>query len=281
MAEHEEMREGQVEIPRVVYEGNDEVLKEQVVHYEKGTRRIVLFTVLGLLLGWFSYRYYTESFLPLKAVLGIPYKLSEFLHQALHGEHDLRTGLGIFGWDAFFPQAPRISYLAEYGTSALFGGALYGSLAYFTGDKRIFTLSGYVRFGCIWAVVISVWTGALFGANAWQVKQNNCLTDLSGIFVVREFTGNGYYADYWEEQKNRLRETFYEGAGPERAAKTLRDPKGEMELDLIFGDNGQGAMQAWIHPEKGYLVTDQGYVYRMTDAFMDLYRTYAEEEEAE
>ena len=145
MAEHEEMREGQVEIPRVVYEGNDEVLKEQVVHYEKGTRRIVLFTVLGLLLGWFSYRYYTESFLPLKAVLGIPYKLSEFLHQALHGEHDLRTGLGIFGWDAFFPQAPRISYLAEYGTSALFGGALYGSLAYFTGDKRIFTLSGYVR----------------------------------------------------------------------------------------------------------------------------------------
>ena len=30
MAEHEEMREGQVEIPRVVYEGKDEELKEQV-----------------------------------------------------------------------------------------------------------------------------------------------------------------------------------------------------------------------------------------------------------
>ena len=36
-------------------------------------------------------------------------------------------------------------------------------------------------------------------------------------------------------------------------------------------------MLAWIHPEKGYLVTDQGKVYQMTDAFMDLYRECLEE----
>lgn len=281
MADYEKKREDQVEIPKVIYEGKDEVLKEQVVHYEKGTRRILLFTVLGLLLGWFSYRYYGEEFFPLKVILAVPYKLSEYLHEALHGEHDLYAGLGIFGRDAFFPQAPAVSCLAEYGTSALFGGALYGSLAYFTGDKRVFTLSGYVRFGCVWAAVIGIFTGALFGANAWQVEQNNRLEGLSGMFVIRESTGTGYYADYWERRGDLLRETFYEGAGPEKISADCREPEGEEELDLIFGKEGQGAMLAQIHPEKGYLVTDRGYVYRMTDAFMELYRTCAQETEAE
>ena len=278
MAEHEEMREGQVEIPRVVYEGKDEELKEQVVHYEKGTRRIVLFTVLGLLLGWFSYCYYGADFFPLKVILAVPYKLSECLHQALHGEELYGlTGLGMFGRDAFFPQAPYLSVLAEYGISALFGGAVYGSLAYFTGDKRIFTLSGYARFGCVWAAVIGVCTSALFGMNALQVSRNNHLTDLRGMFVIGDSGGRGFYADYWETENNRLQETFYEGNGPEEVGAEVREPEQERELDLIFGAHGEGAMLAWIHPEKGYLVTDQGKVYQMTDAFMDLYRECLEE----
>ena len=266
-------KEEPVKIPRVDYEGGDEVLKEQVVHYEKGTRRIVIFTIAGLLLGWFSYCYYGADFFPLKVILAVPYKLSECLHQALHeeGMYAVR-GLGIFGMDAFFPQAPYVSVLAEYGTSALFGGAVYGSLAYFTGDKRIFTLTGYVRFGCIWAAVISVWTAALFGMNAGQVSRNERLIDLSGIFVSGDMEGRGFYADYWKENGDRLREAFYEGSGPKKTGSDIREPEQERELDLIFGPHGEGAMLAWIHPEKGYLVTDQGNVYQMTESFMELYR---------
>ena len=39
MAEHEEMREGQVEIPRVVYEGKDEELKELLIAAKMGVSR--------------------------------------------------------------------------------------------------------------------------------------------------------------------------------------------------------------------------------------------------
>lgn len=269
----EEQMEEPVEIPRVGYSGKDEVLKEQVVHYEKGTRRILIFTVVGLLLGWFSYCYYGADFFPLKVILAVPYKLSECLHQALHEEGMYRiAGLGIFGRDAFFPQAPYVSVFAEYGMPALFGGAIYGSLAYFTGDKRIFTLAGYVRFGCAWAAVISVCTVALFSMNSLQVRRNNCLTDLSGLFVIGDSGGRGFYADYWEAEGDRLKEAFYEGIGPEEVGAGIREPEQEQELDLIFGSHGEGAMLAWIHPEKGYLVTDQGKVYQMTDAFMKLYR---------
>ncbi len=272
MTEKERKKEERIQIPRVTYEGKDEVLKEQVVHYEKGTRRIVLFTVVGLLLGWFSYCYYGEEFLPLKIILAIPYKCSELLHQSLHGDHGLYLRSWIFAGDAFFPQAPNVSYLAEYGTSALFGGAVYGSLAYFTGDKRIFTLTGYLRFGFVWAAVIGVWTGALFGANAWQVSRNNQLKEVSGMFVNGEEMGRGYYAGYWEKNGDGLRQAFYEGDGPRLLKEEIREPEGEVELDLYFGAGGKGAMYGRIHPKKGYLVTDQGLVYQMTDAFMELYR---------
>lgn len=281
MAEEYEKRDGEVRFPKVTYEGNDRELKEQVIHYEKGTRRILIFTVVGLLMGWFSYRYYGETFLPLKIVLAVPYKLSELLHNSLHPAVYMEW-LGEF--DAFFPQAPYVSRLAEYGTSALFGGAIYGSLAYFTGDKRIFTLSRYVRFGCIWAAVIGVWTAALFGANAWQVGQNNALKNVSGFFIEGEWSGTGYLIGMETERGDTarcLQDAFYEGQGPRKAAADIREPEGEQRLGLYFGKLCQGDMCARIHPELGYLVTDEGLVYEMTDAFMEVYRECVEVENSE
>lgn len=279
MGEEYKGKEEGIAIPRVVYEGNDTTLKEQVVHYEKGTRRIVIFTIVGLLMGWFSYRYYGENFLPLKMVLAIPYKMSELWHQAFHTEEIWFQGPRPD--DLFFPQAPFVSWLAEYGTSALFGGAVYGSLAYFTGDKRIFTLSGYLRFGCVWAAVISVWTAILFGANGWQAGQNNELKNVSGFFIESEWSGSGYYADFQEETYERLWNAFYEEGGPKAIQEDVREEEGELPVELRFGKFLQGAMSARIHPEKGYLVTDRGYVYQMTDAFMEVYRECLEEENDE
>lgn len=278
MAEEYLRQEEEIAIPRVSYEGSDRDLKEQVVHYEKGTRRIIIFTVVGLLMGWFSYRYYGENFLPLKIVLAVPYKLSELLHNAFHPA--VYTGLGMAdAMDEFFPQAPYISWLAEYGTAALFGGAIYGSLAYFTGDKRIFTLSRYVRFGCVWAAVIGIWTAALFGGNALQVARNNDLKDVTGFFIMGKYRGSGYYLDeIRDETAGRLVDSFYEGNGPEAIPADIRVPEEEQAIELRFGKD-QGYMRAWICPEYGYLATDEGRVYQMTDAFVEVYENCLEEED--
>lgn len=276
MTEENRKQEG-IAIPKVSYEGGDKVLKEQVIHYEKGTRRIIIFTVVGLLMGWFGYRYYGETFLPMKMILAVPYKLSEMLHHALHP-----AVLGELGKaDAFFPQAPILSWLAEYGTSALFGGAIYGSLAYFTGDKRIFNLSGYVKFGCAWAALISVWTAGLLGGNAWQVTRNNELKDVTGFFISGEHSGSGYYqgaSGETEQIRAAMVDAFYGEEGPEELPASAREPSGEQKLELVFGSH-QGVMDALIHREKGYLVTDQGYVYQMQDEFMKIYNECVEKEE--
>lgn len=269
-----------VRIPKVSYEGNDRDLKEQVIHYEKGTRRIIIFTVVGLLMGWFSYKYYGENFLPLKIILAVPYKLNELMHNALHPA--VYTDLGMAdALDEFFPQAPLVSRLAEYGTSALFGGAIYGSLAYFTGDKRIFTLSRYVRFGCVWAAVIGAWTVVLLGGNALQVERNNNLKDVTGFFIMGEYTGQSYYLGQGEMRDmtaELLVDSFYEEDGPAEISPDVRTSEEELEIELIFG-KGQGYMQARISPETGYLVTDEGRVYQMTDSFMEVYRACLEEED--
>lgn len=276
MAEEYGKREEGIEIPKVSYEGDDRNLKEQVIHYEKGTRRILIFTIVGLIMGWFSYRYYGESFLPLKIVLAVPYKLSEMLHNAFHPA--IYTGLGMAdAMDEFFPQAPIISRLAEYGTSALFGGAIYGSLAYFSGDKRIFTLSRYIRFGCVWAAVIGAWTAVLFGLNGIQVAENNDLKNVTGFFIMGEYTGQSYYLGQ-DETAGLLVDSFYEGKGPEEIKPDSRNTDGELEIEIRFGKD-QGYMRALVSPKEGYLVTDEGRVYQMTDSFMEVYRACLSEED--
>ncbi len=275
----EQRQDESVVIPKITYEGNDRDLKEQVIHYEKGTHRIVVFTIVGLLMGWFSYQYYGENFLPLKIILAIPYKCSEMLHEAFHPPIYAQMGMMGCELDKFFPQAPYVSILAEYGTAALFGGAVYGSLAYFTGDKRIFTLTKYVKFGCVWAAVIAVWTAALFGVNHWQVKRNDTLQNISSMFINGDWGGRAYPAGSIEGQE--LIEAFYEGEGPVVCAVSERKPEEEYIIEFSFGVYRQGQMSAWIHPEKGYLVTDQGTTYQMTEAFMEQYRVYLEEENHE
>lgn len=124
-------RDQEFEIPREVYDGEEKKLKKRVVHFQKGVRRIFIFTIVGFIMGRFSYLYVTMRFLPLKAVVGVPYKLNEVIHNLLHGRQWMQTTL-----DTFFPNANYVSLFAENVIPILFGGAIYGSLAYFTGDKE-------------------------------------------------------------------------------------------------------------------------------------------------
>ena len=107
-------------------------LKEQVEHYDKGNRRILVFTIVGLIMGWFSYRYYITDLLPLKIVIGIPYKLSEMIHVVFHNHnyaYSVQSSQSLR--NEFFPQYYFASIFAEYGISALIGGAVYGSIGFF------------------------------------------------------------------------------------------------------------------------------------------------------
>ena len=264
-------KEKELEIPNTVYEGTDHKLKEQIVHYEKGTRRIVIFTLAGLIMGWFSISYYTDSFLPTKIILAIPYKISEIFYGLIHDiPYEYARSGGLAMADAYFPQNKALSFLAERITPVLTGGAVYGSLAFFTGDSRIFTLKKYLKFAAAWALAIGLYGGALTGLNAYGVKMNNELRDINGYFLYSESYGEFFseeMGDYSESVFQQLNEAFFEDGEPESLTDVRRTHLGEKELEIWMGKYRQGYMIAYVNPSNRYLVTDEGRIYRITERF--------------
>lgn len=267
-------------------------LKEQIEHYDKGTRRIAVFTIVGLILGWFSVKYYVTDFLPLKIIIGIPYKISEMIHVTLH-DHDFIYSAAQWAdyssltsrafLNEFFPQSYLASAAAEFGIAALVGGAIYGSIGFFTGDKRIFTLTKYLKFAAVWAVVILLAVGGTFLANHLAVEKNQKFEDVSGFLLHYEHGGDGYYGDDAGERGayfKQLSEAFF-ADGPLSEAELQRNPKGEETIEFLFGPWHSRYMAALINLEDRYLVSDNRTVYRISEEFCRMVKEYQEREEKE
>ncbi|WP_455436762.1 hypothetical protein [Hungatella hathewayi] len=263
-------KEKELEIPHTLYEGEDHKLKEQIVHYEKGTRRIIVFTLVGLIMGWFSISYYTDRFLLTKIILAVPYKISEIFYGLIHDVPYLYTRFGGIA-DAYFPQNGTLSILAERITPVLTGGAVYGSLAFFTGDSRIFTLKKYLKFAAAWMLVIGLYGGALTGLNAYCVEKNNRLEDINAYFLNSEYYGT-LFADeigdsFSKQVFDQLNEAFFEDGKPELLSDVQRIGEQEVRLEIRMGKLRSGYMIAFVNPYKRYLVTDEGWIYRITERF--------------
>ncbi len=156
-----------IELPEIVYQGEDQKLQERIGKFKAGTFRIILFSIVGMIMGWFSFEYYGDSFLLTKVILAVPYKISEAIYVTIIGtgaEGAMQENVQLF--TAFFPYSPIATFLAERITPVLLGGAIYGALAYFTGDKRVFTLPRFIRFFGVWCMVILLYVGGVYVVNA-------------------------------------------------------------------------------------------------------------------
>lgn len=117
-----------IEIPQVTYHGDDKKLKERVSKFKAGTLRIVIFTIVGLFMGYYSHTYVTDPFFPTKLITAIPYKVMEAIYGSiLHV--DTMVSREFWGytleWE-FFPYSALANPLAEPFTTMLIGGAIYG-----------------------------------------------------------------------------------------------------------------------------------------------------------
>lgn len=272
-------RDWDFEIPRELYDGEEKKLKKRVIHFRKGVRRIFVFTIVGFIMGWFSYLYVTMRFLPLKAVVGVPYKLNEVIHNLLHGGQRMQTTL-----DAFFPNANYVSVFAENILPVLFGGAIYGSLAYFTGDRKVFTYKRFVKFFSVWVMILAVSIGGTFAGNAYVCNKNESLKDITGFMVHSDLVGESAFAgknvkkDVNQAIGSYLEQAFYkEGGNLEKLDQSVREKSGEQLLCLWFGKAQSGYMECQVNAEKRYIVTGQGNVFRITEDFAKMLQKFDRE----
>lgn len=192
-----------VSIPRISYTGEDKRLTERVRKFKVGSFRILVFTLVGMVMGFYSYTYHGDNFLPMKILLAIPYKLSEFLyvHVIGTGAQELWKEIAVLENDPvpalrlteFFPYSGLATRLAEHVTPMLIGGMVYGVLAYLTGDKRVFTMKRLAKFVGLWCMVIALFVAGVYGVNAydsthWENRPQNA--EMAEVIEMTETAGN-------------------------------------------------------------------------------------------
>lgn len=266
-------KQDRIEIPKVVYQGDDEKLKERVYKFKEGSFRIAVFTMVGLIMGYFSHTYVTDTFFPTKLLIAIPYKVCETIYVFLLGTDAAELAdMGIYcGWmTEFFPHSMIATLLAETVTTMLIGGAIYGSLAYFTGDKRVFTLQRFVKFFSCWCVIILLTIGAAYGVNA-KAKMDNENFQGDAAFFFYDQRGNGSLAR-GEELREMLQEYFHKEL---EQVTFVRDRENEVPLAIYYDHDTRFGLYQINYAEK-YVVTEKGQTYRISREFAQIAQDYAE-----
>lgn len=266
-----------IEIPDVVYQGDDRKLKERVFKFKSGSLRIAIFTIVGFVMGAYSHTYVQVSFFPMKLILAIPYKISEAVYVSVIGTDAARmmmTAKQAKGWywifTEFFPHSYIATFMAEYCTTVLIGGAIYGSLAYFTGDRRVFTLQRFLKFAAVWCGVILVMVGASYLVNYRAICDNEALRGEPGFHIYNSEGRGTRIGERAAEQT--VKELFYSEL---EEMYVVRDYEKELPLEINFGYYRCCCCR--VNYEKQYLATEGGRTYHISEEFAQIIRRYEEE----
>lgn len=266
-------QENKLEIPSIVYQGDDKKLKERVRKFKAGTFRIALFTVVGFIMGHYSYTYVGENFLPMKAILAIPYKLNEALYVSILGTDAMVRGTEQYHmfttFTEFFPHSYLATFLAESVTTVLIGGAVYGALAYFTGDRRVFTLQRFIKFAGYWCAAILLCVGLAYGVNARAVADNEALI---GKPVIRLYDREGKF----DSEENAAIEALLEEC---ICSGLIRDDlqrhyEGEVYIRIMLSPFRTTVCR--VNFEEGYLVAEKGTAYRIPEEYAQIMKDYTD-----
>ena len=269
--------QNKLEIPDVVYQGDDRRLKERVFQFRRGSLRIAVFTLVGFIMGAYSHNYTGIGFFPVKLIMAIPYKISEAIYVSIIGTDGAGLSAALSGqwyltFTEFFPHSVIATFLAENFTAVLVGGALYGSLAYFTGDRRVFTLQRFTEFAAIWCGMILIAVGSAYLVNARAVYDNERLRGEPRMYLHTS-DGRGSRISGGEGD-GLLTEYLYSELEPR---EVVRDRDRETVV-LTIEFNGLRVHNYRVNHEAQYLVTEQGRVYYISEDFAQVIRRIDEGE---
>lgn len=255
------MNENQTEIkiPKVNFPGDDKKLLERIIKFREGTIRIIIFTLVGFVMGFFGYTYTKDSFIVTKIIFAIPYKVSEAIYTTIIGTgvsnpNDLHV-------TEFFPQSRVATLLAEHFTPIFLGGAFYGTLAYFTGDKRVFTMRRFVKFVSVWIAVILIFIGCVYGINAKAVYDNNHFKGIKHFYLTSTYKTEGIFD---KKRADQLLKVFEEGL--QLDATLERDSENEVQIGIAFANDSR-TMIAYVNYEKNYIIAQDGTSYHISKKF--------------
>lgn len=260
-----------INIPKVVCEVDDKKMLERIVKFKAGAMRIIVFTIVGMIIGWFGYTYTTDSFIVTKIIFAIPYKISEAIYTTIIG-----TGYSIYNSTIFEPRTVFFqhsfiaTFLAEHITPVFLGGAIFGCLAYFTGDKKVFTMNRFVKFTIMWISFIVLYVGLVYGVNTMAEYKNNHLNNVDYFFLMTKDQGGSILN---KEGADKVLKAYEKGL--KRDTTINRDMISEIPIGIVFA-KGTRNMTAELNYDKCYLATQNGTTYDVSKEFVGYVKEFYE-----
>lgn len=261
----------EINIPKVDCDINDKKMLIRIKKFKAGTIRILTFTIVGMVIGWFGYTYTADSFIFTKIIFAIPYKISEAIYTKIIGTSHMTSVKSLFGFETdFFRQSALATFLAEHITPVVIGGAIYGCLAYFTGDKKVFTMQRFVKFISVCMGVLLLYIGCVYGINYKAEYDNNHLYRIDYFYLTAP---DRVEAILDKETADKLLKSFENGLCTDNAI--TRDEENEISIKIVFS-HGMRSMVTMVNCDENYLVTQNGSIYHVSKEFTRYVKNYYE-----
>jgi hypothetical protein len=268
----EHLKDG-INIPQIARNVEDNKLIQRIIKRRKGLQRIVLFSIVGFVLGFLSFYYTKDKFFVTKIIMAIPYKLSDAIFSSLRPAANryiaLIGGLGGPLRGNYFIQFTLLGLIAERFTPAIIGMGLYGSLGYFTGDKKIFTLDKYVKYLIKGLAIVVLWVCLVFGVYYYNLTEMYHLKNVEAVQVLK-FETNGISSIYFNlENKPQSFNDIIKGLD----GKVFKDSIGRSyrssadRVTVIFDMRFGRTVAGQVDVANNTVTLDNGDIYEVGDSF--------------
>ena len=266
-----------IELPKETAIDENTNLLKKVLEKKKEAKRILIFSIIGMVMGFFSYRYTEQNIFILKLLLSVPYKIMEMVMLYIRPEV-----INIFSYDymgymgymhsSIFLKFWILNAVAERVLPCIIGGCIYGGIGYITGDKNILTLKKFIVFISKWVVAAILCVGLLFGTYHYVSDASYQFEDISGFMISTSSNGTVYDGStgVYHDRYGREFENLVNGLN--KSKKT--------DVNLAGGDYSNMMpvtilgkwhfeVKAMLDVQNNLLYLDNGDVYEVPQNFVD------------
>jgi len=266
-------RTEQIELPNAEIPDENTSLLKKVLKRKRSEKRILIFCIVGMFMGFFSHNYVHQSIFVAKFIIAIPYKLAEMFLMYISPATHMFMNYSYYSYmgKAVFARFAVLSYASMLILPCIIGGCIYGSIGYVTESKDVFTLKRFSVFILKWAAAAMVCIGAMFGLYSYASEAAYNFEDVSGFAISYLTDGEGYKGTYvvYKDDSSRKYDVLVRGLRERKGmGKTYVDAKDGLLPINVFGKYGF-TVSALLDTENNLIYIDNGDTYMLPESFAD------------
>ncbi len=263
-------RTEQIELPKAEIPDENTSLLKKVLKRKRSEKRILIFCIVGMFMGFFSHMYVHQSIFAVKLIMAIPYKLAEMFFLYISPEtHIYMNYRNVSG--SIFVKFQTLIHIAMLILPSIIGGCIYGSIGYVTESRDIFTLKKFAVFIFKWAAAAIICIAAAFGVYRYASDASYKFEDVTSFEISYSSDGKNYDNTYtvYKDDSSRKYDILVRGLNERKGmGRTyLNDRDGLLPISISGKFNF--TISALLDTEDNLIYLDNGDVYMLPESFAD------------